>query len=1577
MGTTDKQSGSLSRQKRELLALMLKDRGLNTGLDASAASIPVCGKAGPLPLSYGQQQLWFLEQLESGTAAYVFTNAVHLNGPLNVKALEQALNLIIKRHAILRTRHTSDNGRPAQVIMPELELALHVDDLRSLADSEKRSRADELTRVEGQTPFDIANEALIRVKLLRLEDRRHTMLLTLHHIVYDGWSLAIFFRELGDGYRAYAHGKTPVLPELSIQYADYAKWQRDRINNEASREQLEYWKRKLGGALPVLSLPTDRPRPSVQRYNGALQPLALPVPLMEALAEFSQREGCTVFMTLLAAFKVLLRRYSNQEDIIVGSPVAGRTRPETETLIGFFVNTLVLRTDLSNDPTFRGLLSQVRETALGAFSHQEVPFEKLVEALHPARDLSYNPIYQVMFALQNTPAPSGTIGDLSMRLEEVDSSTSLFDLTLSLWETTDGLKGWFEYSTDLFNRDTIVRMGEHFRSLLEGILADPEQRISRLALLTEKERHKILVDWNDTGAAVANPAYVHHSIEKQARDRAASIAVTSQGKQLSYAELNRKANQLAHFLKKQGVQPGSLIALCTERSPEMIVAILGIIKAGAAYVPLDPAYPRERLAFMLEDTQAPILLTQKKLLAGLPPHQARVFCLDGDWDTIAKEKDHDPDVQLSPDNLVYVIYTSGSTGKPKGVLVTHGNLAHSIAARATYYPGTVRGFVLLSSFAFDSSVAGIFWTLCQGGALLLPEQGAEQEPERIAEAVHAIKASHILCLPSVYQLLLRHTSPRLLSSLNTVIVAGEPCPITLMAQHRQHLPGTRVYNEYGPTEAAVWSTVYEIPADTDQHRVPIGRPIPNAQVYILDANLQPVPIGVAGEVYIGGPGVARGYLNRPDLTSEKFVANPFKHDTDERLYRTGDLARYLADGNIDFLGRIDHQVKIRGYRIELGEIETALRRHAAISEAVMVAREDSKSHDSSVSGSKRLVGYAVATSAQRPSPSELRDFLKASLPDYMIPSIIVLLDEMPLTPNGKIDLKALPDPDRLRSGSGNTFAEPTNETERKLAEIWSEVLGQKTIGIHDNFFEVGGDSILSILIIARAKQAGIHITPRQVFQYSTIAELATVAGAATEIKMDQGLVSGEFPLTPIQRWFFDQEMPNPHHWNQPAMLLVPDDLDLELLHGAFERLMVHHDILRARFSRDGEGWKQEIAETATAPEILRFDFSGLSESQRIEAITSAVTDLQSGLDITQGRIIRVAHFALSPGQHGRLCVVPHHLVMDGVSWRILLEDLGTAYRQLKQGHAIRLPAKTTSYKTWAEHLTRYADSMSLRAELDFWTQEAASKGFSIPTDFHGGDNTVASEQKLRVVLTAEETQTLLKRVPPVYNTQIDDLLLTAMATTFSRWTGSDTLALSMEGHGREIAESNIDLTRTVGWFTSHFPVRLTLNSKHSGDTIKSIKEQLRRVPNRGIGFAVLRYLCPDSAVAGQLRSANQSPVLYNYLGQFNRSESSDSFFGLTSESCGPDHDPAGPRSHLLEINAMVFDDRLHIDWVYSENLHAAASIQRLADEYMETLRNLISHCLSSEAGGFSPSDFPEANLDQAGLDDLLRQLNQP
>lgn len=930
---------SLSGKKSELLARLLKERGVIVEQSRSSDKIPRYPRTGPLPLSYGQQQLWFLEQLNAGTAAYVFTNAVHIKGPLQIAALEQAVGDIVARHEILRTQHTASEGRPTQVILPPSPLRLPVIDLRGLPEDQRRTEADRLARHEARTPFDIPQQALIRVTLLIVGDRQFTLLLTLHHMVYDGWSLGIFFRELAALYAAHAARQPLSLPELPIQYADYAQWQRETLQGTALDGQLEYWKTKLGGALPVLNLPTDRPRPAVQRFNGAMQPLSLPDYLAGALNALSQREGCTLFMLLLAAFKVLLHRYSGQDDVIVGSPIAGRHRPEIESLIGFFVNTLALRTDLAGDPSFRELLARVRVTAMDAFAHQDVPFEVLVEELRPTRDLSYNPIYQAMFALQNTPAPNNAIGDLAMTLEEVDSGTSLFDLTLSLWEVSGGLKGWFEYSTDLFDRDTMVRMGGHYRQLLESIAANPDQRISQLPMLTPAERTRVLVEWNDTRTALPADRCIHHLIENVARQNPAAVAVHCQGKRLTYSELNQKADRLANFLVGRGVGPETFVGLCVERSLDMIVGILGILKAGGAYVPLDPTYPKERLGFMLQDTKAPVLLTQRHLVAELPPHGAAVYCLDDEWDRISQGGNANRVAPVGPDNIVYVIYTSGSTGTPKGVLVTHRNLVHSTSARLRYYPNPVTGFVLLSSFAFDSSVAGIFWTLCQGGTLWIPERGVEQDPARIAEQIRVAGASHVLSLPSLYSFLLHQSSPAQLASLNTVIVAGEACPASLPALHHGRLPQAALYNEYGPTEGTVWSTVYRFPESSAPTPAPIGRPIPNMEVYIIDGQRQPVPIGVAGEIYIGGAGIARGYLNRPDLTREKFVEHPFTRHPEARLYRTGDLARYRADGNIEFLGRVDHQVKIRGYRIELGEIEAALRKHPGLKDVVVVARD--------------------------------------------------------------------------------------------------------------------------------------------------------------------------------------------------------------------------------------------------------------------------------------------------------------------------------------------------------------------------------------------------------------------------------------------------------------------------------------------------------------------------------------------------------------------------------------------------------------------------------------------------------------
>ncbi|MEG4111235.1 MULTISPECIES: amino acid adenylation domain-containing protein [unclassified Microcoleus] len=1058
-----------------------EEKGSLQGLPISLIS-----REGDLPLSFAQQRLWFLDQLMSGTPLYNLPNALGLKGSLNVTALEQSLSEIVRRHEALRTTFSAVNGQPIQVIHPAVTLLLPIVDLRELPETEREVEAQRLATEEAQRPFDLVNQQLFRVKLLHLAEEEHLLLLTMHHIVSDGWSLGVFMGELTALYEAFSTEKSSPLPELPIQYADFAAWQNEWLVGEVLEVQLNYWKRHLGGQLPVLDLPTDRPRPPVQTYRGARQSLELPKKSSDALKALSQQEGVTLFMTLLAVFQILLYRYTGQEDVIVGSPIANRNRVEVEGLIGFFVNTLVLRTELSGEPSFRELLGRVREVALGAYAHQDLPFEKLVEELQLERDLSRNPLFQVMFVLQNAPISALEFRGLSLTPLEVHNGTAKFDLTLELEESAEGIRGWFEYNTDLFDTLTITRMTNHFQTLVEGIVDNPEQRLCDLPLLSAAQQHQLLVEWNNTQTDYPNQACIHQLFEAQVELTPNAVAVVFENEQLTYQQLNYRANQLAHHLQKMGVEPEMLVGICVERSLEMIVGLLGILKAGGAYLPLDPSYPHDRLAFMLEDAQVSVLLTQQKLVAGFSEYKAQRLCLDTDWEVIAQESEEKPLICLTSDNLAYTIYTSGSTGKPKGVLVTHQNLVHSTSARISYYSEPVTSFFLLSSFAFDSSIAGIFWTLCQGGILVIPPANFQQELLQLTKLIAQHHVSHLLSLPSLYNLILDQAESQQLTCLRSVIVAGEPCSRELVERHTKLLAKTSLFNEYGPTEGTVWSSVYHCQSSALRTQVPIGRPIANMQIYLLDKYLNPVPIGVQGELHIGGEGIARGYLNRPELTKDKFIPNPFSNEPGTRLYKTGDLARYLPDGNIEFLGRIDNQVKIRGFRIELGEVESTLSQYPTVQQCVVTARVD-------IEGDKRLVAYIVSNQQQKPTTDDLRCFLKQRLPDYMVPSAFVFLDTIPLTPNGKIDQRALPAPDGLRQEPASTFVPPSDDLEIQLTKIWENVLRKKPISVKDNFFDVGGHSLLAVRLLAQIEKAfGKNLPLATLFQSPTIEQLANI-----------------------------------------------------------------------------------------------------------------------------------------------------------------------------------------------------------------------------------------------------------------------------------------------------------------------------------------------------------------------------------------------------------------------------------------------------------------------------------------------------
>jgi len=923
-----------------------------------------------IPLSFAQQRLWFLDQLEPNSPLYNVPTAVRLSGALSVEALQKSLDAIVVRHEALRTVFVAVDGNPVQVIGESRSVEFRVTDLSHQPVSERESELQCLLKEQVRRPFNISADLMLRASLVRLGDEEHLLLLVMHHIASDGWSRGVLFREITALYQAFSTGESSPLSELSIQYADYAVWQRHWLQGKILARQLSYWKKQLSG-IPLLELPTDRPRPVIQTFRGARQSLVLPKSLVDRLKQLSRCEGVALFITMLAAWQTLLHRYTGQQDISIGSPIAGRNDVETEGLIGFFVNTLVLRTDLSADPTFRQLIARVRAVALEAYEHQDLPFEKLVEELHPDRNQRHSPLFQVMFAFQNLPVQVLALSGPTLSPVEIESETAKFDLTLLIEDPAGKLKAVLEYNTDLFNRDTIERMLGHYQTLLEGIVENPERIISELPLLSEAEKHQLLVEWNDTKREYPRDKCIHELFEEQAEKIPDAIAVVFEDEQLTYRELNGKANQLAHHLREQGVRPEVLVGICVERSLEMVVGLLGILKAGGAYVPLDPEYPKERLAFQLEDTKARVLLTQERLLGDLPEHDGRVICLDRDWAKIARESEANLESGVTAENLAYVIYTSGSTGQPKGATNMHRGICNRLLWMQEAYKLTEEDRVLQKTpFSFDVSVWEFFWPLITGSRLVMARPGGHQDSRYLVELITQQQITTLHFVPSMLRLFLEEPRIESCKTLRQVICSGEALSFDLQERFFERV-SAKLYNLYGPTEASIDVTYWECQKRSTRAIVPIGRAIANTQLYILDGNLQPVPVGVTGELHISGDGLARGYLNRPELTEEKFIANPFNADPTSRLYKTGDLARYLPDGNIEFLGRIDHQVKIRGYRIELGEIEAVLNQDLWIQDAVVIARGD-------LSGDRHLVAYVVpkrqtGNSPEDPSSAEVQE----------------------------------------------------------------------------------------------------------------------------------------------------------------------------------------------------------------------------------------------------------------------------------------------------------------------------------------------------------------------------------------------------------------------------------------------------------------------------------------------------------------------------------------------------------------------------------------------------------------------------
>jgi amino acid adenylation domain-containing protein len=1204
--------GVLTLETRDLLAnhkaeliLLLQEKNANPDTDLPLVK---ADRLQNLPLSFAQERLWLLNQLEPDSPFYNEQTAIKLHGQLNVVALEQSLNKIIARHEVLRTNFRTINDRPVQIIADSLTLSVPVVDLTDLPESERAIACQKLATTELARPFDLASSPLIRACVVKLTELEHAFILTVHHIIVDGWSTGILMRELAIIYSALCNNLSPKLPELPIQYADFAIWQRQWLQKEVLQTQLDYWKQQLKNAPTLLELPTDRPRPAIQTYRGAVQYVELSSELSQAIANFSRQEAASLFMTLFCAYVTLLYRYTGSDDIVVGTPIANRDRLELEGLIGFFVNTLVLRTDLSGNPSFGQLLSRVRQVTLEAYAHPDLPFEELVKALQPQRNLSHTPLFQVMFVLQNAPISEVELAGLTISSLPVEGATAKFDLTLSMQNTSTsttlststGLVGMWQYNADLFDERTIERMSGHFVTLLEGIVANPQERIAQLPLLTKSEQQQLLVEWNNTQVDYPQDKCIHQLFEEQVERTPDAVAVVFDNQQLTYHQLNCRANQLAHYLHSLGVKPDTLVGICVERSLEMVVGLLGILKAGGAYLPLDPEYPPERLRFMLEDATVSVLLTQQQLIDKLPPNQAQVVFLDEAWSEIAQNNQDNPSSGVKAFHLANLIYTSGSTGRPKGVMVEHQGLCNLAQAQKITFGLTCSSRVLqFASFSFDASISEILMALFSGGTLYLGTKDSLLPGEPLIKQLRKHCITHITLPPSALAVMPVEELP----TLQTIIVAGEACPLELI---KQWSVGRNFFNAYGPTEASVCATIAK--CTPEDEKISIGKAIANTQVYILDENLQPVPIGVPGELHIGGVGLARGYLNRPELTQEKFISNPFQRgrgaalrlrsvtegqgsrgetedqsSNSERLYKTGDLARYLPNGDIEYLGRIDNQVKVRGFRIELGEIETALSQHGDVQTCCAIAHED-------IPGEKRLVAYVVpypqvtCTEQSRSTLTinQLRQFLKAKLPEYMVPNAFVVLESLPLTPNGKVDRRALPAPD-LHSEQKGKYVAPRTPIEEMLAQIWTQVLKLEQVGIDDNFFEVGGHSLLATQLLSRIRNIfKVELPLRELFAKATIAELArSLEQLQQQVLRLRSVQDLEFSTPPIlprakntqlplsyaqQRlWFLDQLQSLGGTYNIPLTLRLAGTLNQAALEKSLQEIIYRHEALRTNF----------------------------------------------------------------------------------------------------------------------------------------------------------------------------------------------------------------------------------------------------------------------------------------------------------------------------------------------------------------------------------------------------------------------------
>ncbi|MBC6447459.1 non-ribosomal peptide synthetase [Actinokineospora xionganensis] len=1581
--------------------------GRLAGADGARPAVRPAVRPDVIPLSFGQRRLWFLNRFENQSATYNMPLTMDLDGELDIDALRRALDDVIARHEPLRTRFPDIDGTPRQEIVDDARLPLSVVDVAEFEVDNAVARA-------AARGFDLATELPVRAHLFTVGADRHVLVLVIHHIAADGWSMAPLLRDISTAYGARRAGGEPRWEPLAVRYADYALWQRDMLGDEhdpdsVQSRQLAFWKDALAGIPEQLDLPTDRARPAVAGHRGGSVEFELDADLHRGLLGLVRGSRVSLFMTLQAALAALLTRLGAGTDVPIGSAIAGRTDEALDDLVGFFLNTLVLRTDTSGDPTFRDLLGRVRETDLAAFANQDVPFERLVDALSPDRSLSRHPLFQVMLTVENNPAPEFDLPGVRCAPRDAGLEVSKFDLSFGFEERTGrdgapaGIHGAIDFTYDLFDEETVAALGRRMVRVLAAMVADPGARVSQVELLDADERERVLVEWN--GARREVPVVpLPERLRATVAAHPSATALIHGSESVDYAELDARANRLARTLIERGVGPERYVAIALPRSVDLVVALLAVVKTGAAYLPVDPEYPAERIRFMLADTAPVLLLTAAD--ANLPELSTEVTRLRLDDPAVVSHvasrrsdeiTDADRVAPLRPENPAYVIYTSGSTGRPKGVVIDHAALSAYLAWTSAKYPSTGGLTVLHSPISFDLTVTGLYTPLVAGGTVLL---SALEDDEQVRAALAERECTFLKATPS--HLALLAALPGEYSPSGHLLLGGEMLLGEALTDLRTRKPDCTVLNVYGQTETTVNCAEYRIEpgSEVDAGPLAVGRPFDNIDVYVLDAALRPVPPGVTGDVYVAGSQTARGYLNRFALTAERFVANPFG-PPGSRMYRSGDLAKRRNNGDLVFIGRADDQVKVRGFRIELGEIESVVVGHPGVATGSVIVREDRP-------GDRRLVAYLVPNGAGL-DQAEVRVHAEAALPDYMVPSAFVVLDALPLTPNGKLDRKALPAPDLTPVSTGRG---PRDATEEVLCGLFAEVLGVSTVGIDDNFFELGGDSIISIQLVSRARRAGLVITPRNVFEGKTVAALAAVAGTLDSVVSagpDQG--TGTVALTPALHRFRERGGPI-GRFNQSTVLQAPADLDLDGLVKVVQAVLDRHDALRMRLDRDDTGseWKLEIPEPGTVPAarcVRRVDVAGLTGAALRESIAAHSDQAWDRTEPGAGRMVQVVWFDGGPGEAGRVLVVAHHLVVDGVSWRIITEDLAAAWAAVSAGREPALQEVGTSFRRWSEHLTAQAHDARRIAELPMWT-EIQDEFDPLLGDrpFDPTQDTMGSVGFVTQTLPPELTAPLLTVVPGVYRSGVNDVLLTGLALAVARWRASrdedetSVVLVDLEGHGREESsvDAPVDLSRTVGWFTTRYPARLdpgevdwtelAQGGPAVGAALKRVKEQLRGLPDSGIGYGLLRFLNHDTRA--ELADLLDPQLSFNYLGRHSVATAAKptpwaavtdagTVGGVDLE--GPRPDPATPLTHSLSVNAITEDHadgpRLVVIWSWPRTLLTEPDVRELMDDFAEALRGLVAHAERDDVGGLTPSDTGLVAITQDQLDRFESRLDTP